>query len=70
MSLVILFVLVLLHHNPWFELNKLDLGHTGCDLNKRSRRESLPAAAFAGKYSRKVKAADMKNLQALIYWVS
>ena len=29
----------------------------------------LPAVAFAGKYAREVKAADMKNHQAAIYWV-
>ena len=62
-----LFVLFLPYHSTCLELTKLDLDHTGCDLNKRSRRGSLQAVAFAGRYARKVKAADMKKLQAAIY---
>ena len=37
MSQVMLFVLILPYHSEWLELTKLDLDHTGCDLNKRSR---------------------------------
>ena len=67
MSLVMLFVLNLPYRSTRLELTKLDLGHSGCDLNKRSRRDSLPAVAFAGKYVREVKAAHMRTLQAVIY---
>ena len=42
----------------------MDLDYAGCDLNKRSLE--IPAVAFAGKYAREVKAADMNNLQAVI----
>ena len=38
-------------------------------FEKKVSRDSLPAVAFAGKYAREVKAADMKDLQVAIYWV-
>ena len=43
------------------------MGHTGCDLNKRPRETVFLAVAIAGTYAREVKAADMTNLQAVIY---
>ena len=44
-----------------------DLSHTGCDLNKRSRETIFLAVAIEGYNAREVKAADMNNLQAVIY---
>ena len=44
-----------------------DLSHTGCDLNKRSRETAFLVVAIEGCYAREVKAADMSNLQAVIY---
>ena len=45
----------------------MDLGHTGCDLNKRSRETVFLAVAIAGSYAREVKAIDMNNLEVVIY---
>ena len=46
------------------------MDHTGCDLNKRSRETALLAVAIAGNYAREDKAADINNLQAVIYEAS
>ena len=43
------------------------MDHTGCDLNIRSRETAFLAVAIAGNYAREVKAADMNNLQAVVY---
>ena len=43
------------------------MGHTACDLNKRSRETVFLAVAIEGYYARGVKAADMNNLQAVFY---
>ena len=69
-SLVVLFVLIFPYRSTWLELTKLDLGHTGCDLNKRSRETVFLAVAITDKYAREVKSADISNPQAAIYWVS
>ena len=65
-----LIVMILPYQSTWLELTELDLDHAGCDLNKRSRETVFLAVAIAGKYAREVKAADMSNTQAVIYWVS
>ena len=67
MSLVMLLVLILPYHSALLELTKFYLGHTGCDLKKRSRETVFLAVTISDNYSHEVKAADMRNYQAAIY---